>query len=245
MALPKIETPSYTMVLPSREGEIKFRPFTVREEKILMMASETGEQKDIVMAMSDVIESCTYGELKCKDLPVFDLEYIFLQIRAKSVGEIARVKVICPDDMKTYTDVEIDLTKVDVQVDDAHTNDVKLDEGRKLGVVMRYPNMKVLYDTQGIKSLKYEDIINIIIGCVEYIYEGDKNYPTKDSTREELKEFFENLSQEQFSRLRKFFDTMPKLRHETKVKNPKTGVESTVTFSGLQDFFGLASPTTA
>ena len=155
------------------------------------------------------------------------------------------MKIICPDDSTTYGEIEVDISKVEVQVDDAHTNDVMLDEKRKLGVMLKYPNMKVLYDTQGIKALKYEDIIKLIIGCVDYIYEGEKNYPTSESTHEELKEFFENLSQDQFSKIRKFFDSMPKLRHVTKVKNPKTGVESTVTFSGLQDFFGLASPTTA
>ncbi len=132
MALPKIETPTYTMVLPSREGEIKFRPFTVKEEKILMIAAETGEQKDMLRAMSDVIKSCTYDVVICDNLPVFDIEYIFLQLRAKSVGEIAKFRVLCPDDMKTYTEIEIDLTKVDVQVDDDHDNRVVIDEKRNL-----------------------------------------------------------------------------------------------------------------
>ena len=136
MALPKIETPTYTMVLPSREGEIKFRPFTVKEEKILMIAAETGEQKDMLRAMSDVIKSCTYDVVICDDLPVFDIEYIFLQLRAKSVGEIAKFRVLCPDDMETYTEIEIDLTKVDVQVDDDHDNKVVIDEKRNLGVVL-------------------------------------------------------------------------------------------------------------
>ena len=245
MALPVVDTPRYELTLPSTDVKVQYRPFLVKEEKILYMALESGDEQQMQSATRDILKQVTFNKLDVEQLPTFDVEYIFLQVRAKSVGEVAKFKIICPDDNETYGDIEVDISKVEVQVDDAHTNDVKLDEGRKLGVVMRYPNMKVLYDTQGIKSLKYEDIINLIIGCVEYIYEGDKNYPTKDSTREELKEFFENLSQEQFSRLRKFFDTMPKLRHECKVKNPKTGVESTVTFSGLQDFFGLASPTTA
>ena len=237
MALPKIETPSYTMVLPSREGEIKFRPFTVREEKILMMASETGEQKDIVMAMSDVIESCTYGELKCKDLPVFDLEYIFLQIRAKSVGEIARVKVICPDDMKTYTDVEIDLTKVDVQVDDGHTNEIVIDEKRKLGVVFNYPTLSTYNVSKNIDNVKTQDVFDLIYACVDHIYEGDKIYPGRDSTLEEKKEFFDSINQNNLVDIRKFFDTMPKLKQEVEIENPKTKVKSKVTLKGLQDFF--------
>ena len=245
MALPIVETPRYELTLPSTDVMVQYRPFLVKEEKVLYMALESGDEKEMQSATKDILRAVTFNKLEVETLPTFDVEYIFLQVRAKSVGEVAKFKIICPDDKTTYGDVEVDLSKVEVQVDDAHTNDVLLDEKRKLGVIMKYPDMKVLYDTQGVKSLKYEDIINLIIGCVDYIYEGEKTYPTKDSTREEIKEFFENLAQEQFAKLRKFFDTMPKLRHECKVKNPKTGVESTITFSGLQDFFGLASPTTA
>ena len=237
MALPKIETPSYTMVLPSREGEIKFRPFTVREEKILMMASETGEQKDMIMAMSDVIESCTYGELKSKDLSIFDLEYILLQIRARSVGETAKIKVICPDDMKTYVDIEIDLTKVDVQVDDNHTNDIIIDEERKLGVVFNYPTLSTYNVSKDIDDVNTQEVFNLIYSCVDHIYEGDKIYPGKDSTLEEKKEFFDSLNQKNLVDIRKFFDTMPSLKAEIEVENPKTKVKSMVTLRGLQDFF--------
>ena len=209
------------------------------------MALESGDEKEMQQATKDILRSVTFDKIDVETLPTFDVEYIFLQVRAKSVGEIAKFKIICPDDKKTYGDVEVDISKVEVQVDDAHSNNIILDEERKLGVVMKYPNMKVLYTTQGVKSLKYEDIISMITGCVDYIYEGEKNYPASESTPEELKSFFESLSQNQFVELRKFFETMPRLRHETKVKNPKTGVESTITFSGLQDFFGLASPTIA
>ena len=245
MALPIVETPRFELTLPSTDMKVQYRPFLVKEEKVLYMALESGDEIEMQSATKEILSAVTFNKLDVETLPTFDVEYIFLQVRAKSVGEVAKFKIICPDDKTTYGDVEVDLSKVEVQVDDAHTNDVLLDEKRKLGVIMKYPDMKVLYDTQGVKSLKYEDIINLIIGCVDYIYEGEKTYPTKDSTREEIKEFFENLAQEQFAKLRKFFDTMPKLRHECKVKNPKTGVESTITFSGLQDFFGLASPTTA
>jgi len=245
MALPIVETPRYELTLPSTDTKVQYRPFLVKEEKILYMALESGEEKEMQQATKDILKSVTFDKLEVEELPTFDVEYIFLQVRAKSVGEIAKFKVICPDDKKTYGDVEVDISKVEVQVDDAHTNNIVLDEKRKLGVVMKYPNMKVLYTTQGVKSLKYEDIISMITGCVDYIYEGEKNYPASESTPEELKSFFESLSQNQFVELRKFFENMPRLRHETKVKNPKTGVESTITFSGLQDFFGLASPTTA
>ena len=245
MALPIVETPRYELTLPSTDVKVQYRPFLVKEEKVLYMALESGDEKEMQSATKDILRAVTFNKLEVETLPTFDVEYIFLQVRAKSVGEVAKFKIICPDDKTTYGDVEVDISKVEVQVDDAHSNDIILDEKRKLGVVMKYPNMKVLYTTQGIKTLKYEDVIGLIIGCVDYIYEGEKNFPTTESTKEELKDFFENLSQNQFTKLRTFFETMPRLRHETKVKNPKTGVESKITFSGLQDFFGLASPTIA
>ena len=245
MALPIVETPRYELTLPSTDMKVQYRPFLVKEEKVLYVALESGDEAQMQTATKDILTAVTFNKIDVETLPTFDVEYIFLQVRAKSVGEVAKFKIICPDDSKTYGDIEVDISKVEVQVDDAHTNDVLLDEKRKLGVIMKYPNMKVLYDKQGIKALKYEDIIKLIIGCVDYIYEGEKNYPVKESTQQELKDFLENLPQEQFGKIRKFFETMPRLRHQTKVKNPKTGVESTITFSGLQDFFGLASPTTA
>ena len=244
MALPIVETPRYELTLPSQETKVQYRPFLVKEEKILYVALESGDEKEMQQATKQILKSVTFDKLNVEELPTFDVEYIFLQVRAKSVGEVAKFKIICPDDKETYGDVEVDLSKVEVQVDDAHSNNVVLDEKRKLGVIMKYPNMKVLY-SQEFKSLKYEDIISLIIGCVEYIYEGEKNYPVSESTQKELKDFFESLPQEQFGKIRKFFESMPRLRHETKVKNPKTGVESKITFSGLQDFFGLASPTIA
>ena len=244
MALPKIETPTYTMVLPSREGEIKFRPFTVKEEKILMIAAETGEQKDMLRAMSDVIKSCTYDVVICDNLPVFDIEYIFLQLRAKSVGEIAKFRVLCPDDMKTYTEIEIDLTKVDVQVDDDHDNKVVIDEKRNLGVVFDYPTLSTYDISKDIDTVSTEDVFNLIYSCVNHIYEGDKIYPGKDSTLKEKKAFFESISQKNLVDIRKFFDSIPRLKQEVEVENPKTKVKSIVTLKGLQDFFTYASATT-
>ena len=244
MALPKIETPTYTMVLPSREGEIKFRPFTVKEEKILMIAAETGEQKDMLRAMSDVIKSCTYDVVICDDLPVFDIEYIFLQLRAKSVGEIAKFRVLCPDDMETYTEIEIDLTKVDVQVDDDHDNKVVIDEKRNLGVVFDYPTLSTYDISKDIDTVNTEDVFNLIYSCVNHIYEGDKIYPGKDSTLYEKIEVFESISQKNLVDIRKFFDSIPRLKQEVEVENPKTKVKSIVTLKGLQDFFTYASATT-
>tara|TARA_B100000427_G_scaffold82939_1_gene67675 strand:- start:557 stop:1294 length:738 start_codon:yes stop_codon:yes gene_type:complete len=245
MALPIVETPRYELTLPSTDIKVQYRPFLVKEEKILFMALESGDENEMQNATREILKQVTFNKIDVEQLPTFDVEYIFLQVRAKSVGEIAKFKIICPDDKETYGEVEVDVSKVEVQVDDKHTNNVVLDEKRKLGVVMKYPNMRVLYSTSNIKEMKYDDIMKLVIGCVDYIYEGEKNYPTKESTTEEMQAFFENLSQDQFVHMRKFFESMPRLRHTTKVKNPKTGVESTITFSGLQDFFGLASPTIA
>ncbi|MGA1048562.1 MAG: baseplate protein, partial [Minisyncoccia bacterium] len=181
MTLPIVETPRYELTLPSTDTKVQYRPFLVKEEKILYIALESGDEKQMQQATKDILRSVTFDKLNVEELPTFDVEYIFLQVRAKSVGEIAKFKIICPDDKKTYGDVEVDISKVEVQVDDAHTNNVILDEGRKLGVVMKYPNMKVLYTTKGVKSLSYEDIIGLITGCVDYIYEGEKNYPASES----------------------------------------------------------------
>ena len=144
MALPKLTTPIYELVLPSTDKTVKFRPFLVKEEKLLLIAMESENDKNIADAIKEVIKNCTFDGLNVETLPVFDLEYVFLQIRAKSVGEISKFKILCPDDKKTYADVEVDLTKIDVQVDDKHTNKIVLDEKRKLGMVLKYPSLALL-----------------------------------------------------------------------------------------------------
>jgi len=237
MALPKVETPTYELTLPSQELKVKYRPFLVREEKILLMAMESQKEVEIYEATKQIVDACTFNKLDVENLPTFDLEYIFLNIRAKSVGEISKFKVICPDDMQTYADVEVDLTSINVQVDDEHTNKIIIDENKKLGVVMNYPTIKVLKSGTNIDNANAEQVFDLLAGCVNHIFEGDKIYPAKDSTTAEIKEFFENLPQESFNNIRKFFDTMPRLRHEIEVENPKTKVKSKVVLQGLQDFF--------
>ena len=244
MALPKIETPTYELTLPSQEIKVKYRPFLVKEEKILLMAMESQKADEIFQATKQIVASCTFNSLKVEDLPTFDLEYIFLQIRAKSVGEITKFKVLCPDDKKTYADVEVDLTKVNVEVDDKHTNKLVVDEKRNLGVVLKYPTMNVL-KSGTMENPTTEQIFDVLTECVDHIYEGDKIYPAKDSTQQEIKEFFEDLSQDSFVKIKSFFYTMPRLRHEIEVTNPVTNVKSKVVLSGLNDFFESASPTTA
>src|SRR6056300_1063903 len=238
MALPILETQSYELTLPSADVKVKYRPFLVKEEKVLLQALESEDQKQIVNALKEIVRACTFGSLNVDDLPTFDLEYIFLQIRAKSVGEVAKLKVLCPDDKKTYADIEIDITKVEVYVDDDHSNKVDLDETRKLGVVLKYPSLKII--NEGIISgdLKLKESYELIYNSIEQIYEGDKTYLAKDSTKEELEEFVNGLTSDQMRKIQNFFSTMPRLEQKIKVKNPITNVESEVTLKGLADFFG-------
>jgi hypothetical protein len=239
MALPTIDTPRYELTLPSQDIKVQYRPFLVKEEKILMMAMESKENKEIVTAIKEVLNACTFEKLDINKLPMFDLEYILLQVRAKSVGEMAKFRVLCPDDKETFAPVEIDLSKINVEVDDGHTNNIMIDESRKLGVVFNYPTIESSQVGSNLISegQNLDTVFGIIVDCIDHIYEGDKTYSAKDSTKQELKDFIENLSQETFKKIKKFFDTMPHLRHEVEVENPKTKVKNKITFKGLQDFF--------
>src|SRR6056300_188686 len=166
MALPVVETPTYELTLPSQDVKVKYRPFLVKEEKVLMMSQEAGEKSDITKTVVDVLGACTFNTIDLKQLPIFDLEYLFLNVRAKSISEIAKFRVICPDDMETKVDVEVDLTKVEVQVDDNHTNDIMIDEDRKLGVVFKYPNVETLGEINLKTKMKTEDVFNLIVASI-------------------------------------------------------------------------------
>jgi hypothetical protein len=243
MALPKIEVPTYELTLPSEDKKIKYRPFLVREEKILYIAMETGQNKEMINALKDVVGACTFDVLNVDRLPIFDIEYLFLQIRAKSVSEITKFRAICPDDGKTYVETEVDLTKVEVQVDDEHTNRIMLESDRNLGLVLKYPTLKNYDVGRGLDNIEIDKVFNILIDCIDHIFEGDKIYPAKDTSKQELKEFIEGLPQDAFTKIKSFFDTMPKLKHEVEVTNPNTNVTSKIVLTGIADFFGLASPT--
>jgi len=239
MALPVIETQSYELTLPSADVAVKFRPFLVKEEKVLLQALESQEQKQIVNALKDIVSACTFGTLNVDDLPTFDLEYVFLQIRAKSVGEIAKLKVLCPDDKKTYADIEIDLSKVEVQVDDKHTNNIVIDEDKKIGMILKYPTLNSVDPTTDFsKGVKTDVLFDIIGNSVFQIYEGEKVYNASDYKKDELDKFIESLDSKTFVKVQDFYNTMPKLIHEVEVENPKTKVKSNVTLQGLTDFFG-------
>ena len=237
MALPKLNTPTYELEIPSTDEKIQYRPFLVKEEKILMMALETKDNAQIVNAVKDIVNECTFNKVNISTMPMFDTEYIFLQIRSKSVGEVSKLKLLCPDDKKTYADVELDLNEVKVQVEDDHTNKIELTDD--MGIIMTYPSIDSFADS-GIQDINATNMLDVIGTCILQIYEqkGEKVYEAKDQTKKELTEFIEQLNTKQFQDVQKFFDTMPRLKHTIKLKNPKTKKTSEVTLSGLNDFFG-------
>lgn len=237
MALPSVEIPRYELTLPSQDIKVQFRPFLVKEEKLLLIAMESKDNKEIVSATKEILKACTFDKLDIENLPMFDIEYILLQVRSKSVGEISKFRVLCPDDKETLTEVELDLSTVNVNVDDEHTNKIVVDETRNLGLVLNYPTLNISQAGFDMDDTNIDAVFDVIISSIDHIYEGDKIYPAKDSTKEELKEFVESMSQEVFKKVKNFFDTMPQLRHEIEVENPKTKIKSKVVFRGLQDFF--------
>ena len=236
MALPKLTTPTYELEIPSTDAKVKYRPFLVKEEKILMMAMESKENADITQAVKDIVLECTFNKVDISSMPMFDVEYIFLQIRSKSVGEVSKLKLLCPDDKKTYAEIELNLNDVKVQVGEDHTNKIELDNG--MGMIMNYPTIDSFKDS-GIRDINASNMLDVISGCILQIYEeeGKKTYDPKDQSKKELIEFIEQLNTKQFKDVQNFFETMPKMKHEITIKNPKTKKESKVTLTGLNDFF--------
>jgi hypothetical protein len=200
------------------------------------MAMESKASADITQAVKDIVSECTFNKIDISNMPMFDVEYIFLQIRSKSVGEISKLKLLCPDDEKTYVDIELNLDEVKVQVGEDHTNKIELDKG--MGMIMRYPTIDSFSET-GIKDINPGNMLDVISTCILQIYEknGEKTYDPKDQTKKELTEFIEQLNTKQFREVQKFFETMPKLKHEITIKNPNTKKENKVTLTGLNDFF--------
>tara|TARA_B100000925_G_scaffold136838_1_gene102395 strand:- start:1241 stop:1972 length:732 start_codon:yes stop_codon:yes gene_type:complete len=242
MSLPILETATYELTLPSIDQKIKYRPFLVKEEKVLMMAMESGNQSEIKTALKNIVQACTFGEINASLLPTFDLEYVFLQIRSKSIGEIAKIKVLCPDDKETYAPIELDLSKVEVLVDDSHTNEVQIND--KLKIVMKYPTIDSVDATADAENMKTEQLFDIVGNSIHQIEHGDEVHMAKDYTKKELQDFIESLASVDFGKIQKFFTSMPALKHEVEVTNPKTNITSKVTLSGLADFFQSPSPTT-
>ena len=239
MTLPIIETQTYELTLPSADVKVKYRPFLVKEEKILLQAMESEKQEEIVQALKDIVSACTYGKINADELPTFDLEYISLQIRSKSVGEVAKLRVLCPDDKKTYADVDVDLSKIEVQVDDSHTNNIVIDDEKKIGMIMKYPTLSsVTSNTDLSKGLTSKTIFNMLRKSIYEVYQGEQTFKASDYSEDELQQFIESLDSKTFKKVQSFYETMPKLMHEMEITNPSTKVKSKVTLQGLSDFFG-------
>ena len=234
MSLPKLNTITYELDLPSTGETIKYRPFLVKEQKNLMIAQESEDTKQIENAFASIINDCTFGEIDPYKMPMFDIEYVFLRLRGKSVGEKIQLNVLCPDDEKTRVEVEVNLEDVDIQQNVNHSNVVEITDN--ITVIMKYP---CLADMEGFNaSGQVESMFGMIKKCVHEIRDGEDTHHRIDMTDKELDEFIESMSSEQFEKVSEFFETMPKLQHVVEVKNPKTKKKGEVLISGLQSFFG-------
>ena len=238
MPLPKISTPTYDLVLPSNGKKIKYRPFLVREEKVLILALESQDIKQISNAVKSTLKSCVQTRgVKIDDLPSFDIEYIFLNVRAKSVGESLDLVITCPDDNKTTVNAQIYTDDIEVVKDPEHDNEVPLDA--KLTLKMKYPSMdQFIKSNFDIGDATSDEAFDIVASCIDTIYDDSDVWSASDCTKKELVEWVGDLNTAQFKEVEKFFNTMPKLSHTMKVTNPKTKVESEVTLEGLASFFG-------
>ena len=238
MPLPTIVTPSYELELPSAGKKIKYRPFLVKEEKLLVLALETENTKDISTAIKTVLKNCiqTRG-VKVENLPTFDIEYLFLNIRGKSVGEEVEVNLIAPDDEVTEVPVTINIDDIKIQKSEEHTNKVKLDND--LVMEMKYPSLEqfIKSNFDFTEEVSMDQSFDLIASCIDKIYNEEEVWSTADCTKKEVKEFLEQMNSMQFKEIEKFFETMPKLSHSVTFTNPKTEVESTVVLEGLSSFF--------
>ena len=239
MPLPKINTPTYELELPSTGKKIKYRPFLVREEKILIMALESEDTKQISDAIKTVLSDCVMSRgVKVNDLSTFDIEYLFLNVRAKSVGETVEVNITCPDDGETQVATEIFIDEIKVKKDPDHSNIIKLDDN--LSLQMKYPSLNQFVESNfevGESSSDVDKSLSVITSCINTVFNEEESWSASDCTKKELKDFVDQMNTKQFKEVEKFFETMPKLSHTIKVKNPNTEVESEVVLEGLASFF--------
>ena len=234
MALPKLDTPKYQLTLTSTGEKIAYRPFLVKEQKIILMAQESQDENQILNAVGDLVNSCTFGIIDAKKSPTFDIEYIFLKIRSRSVGETTSVNVVCPDDNETQVPVKINLDEIELLTNKDHKTNIQLTD--KFTLNFRYPLMSDLYGIDANDTT--ETSFALINKCVTSIQYGDEIYNRVDMTDAELNDFLEQMNSRQFAEVMDFFNGMPRLRHIIKVTNPKTKVQSEVTLEGLQNFLG-------
>jgi len=235
MALPTMDLPTYELVVPSNKKKIKFRPFLVKEEKVLLMALETDDEKNIKNAVFELLKACISTRIKLENLASFDLEYIFLNIRAVSVGEIVQMNITCQDDEKTQVKYNLNLTDVNVIFPKGHDSKIMLTD--TLGVIMKYPSFDGFVQGQFTDNKEF-DVIKVIAESIDQIFEGEEVYDESTTSKKEFVQFVEGLTNQQLEKIQEFFETAPRLEHSFKVTNPNTGVESDYTLRGLASFFG-------
>jgi len=236
MALPKLGYPTYELELPSTGKTIKYRPFLVKEEKVLLLALESKDEKQVIGAVKDLIKNCVITRLKVDTLPSFDLEYLFLKIRGASIGENITLTVTCLDDNETQVEANINIDEVEVFKPEGHDKKIMFDD--KTGIVMRYPSMKEFVDREFLqKEMKTEDVYGFIADSIDQIFDDEEVYDSSTTTKKEFRTFVDSLTTKQFEKIQQFYETSPKLSHKFKVVNPKTGKESEYTIEGLQSFF--------
>ena len=237
MPLPTIVTPSYELNLPSNGKKIKYRPFLVKEEKILILAIESNSMKDISRAIKDVLKNCILTKgVKIDELPTFDIEYLFLNIRSRSIGESIDLVITCPDDGETKVNAQIYIDEIGIKKDKDHNPDIKLDDTYTMR--LKYPSLDQFIDDNFNFDENKDNSFDIISSCIDMVFSEEEAWEAKDCTKKELLEFVERLNSIQFKEVEKFFDTMPKLSHEIEVENPNTKVKSKVAVEGLASFFG-------
>lgn len=237
MPLPTFAVPSYELILPSTEKPVKYRPFIVKEEKLLLLALESGKNEEITTAIKTIISNCILTKgIKVETLPVFDIEYLFINIRARSVGEEVELKVICPDDETTEVDIKIDLDDIKVVKNPEHTKQIKLNS--KMMIELKYPALEQFINTNfNVEGVSTDQAFNMIVDCIDKLYDGDEVYAFNDYTKEEWSQFIDSMGSSVFKKIENFFETMPKLSHKIEVTNPVTKVKSEVTLEGLSAFF--------
>ena len=236
MALPKLGYPTFELELPSTGKTIKYRPFLVKEEKVLLMALESKDEKQVVSAVKDLIKNCVITRIKVDTLPSFDLEYLFLKIRGASIGETITLTVTCQDDNETKVEANININEVEIFKPEGHDKKIMFDD--KTGLVMRYPSMKEFVDREFLqKEMKTEDVYGFIADSIDQIFDDEEVYDSSTTTKKEFRTFVDSLTTRQFEKIQKFYETAPKLSHTFKVVNPNTGKESSYTIEGLQSFF--------
>ena len=237
MPLPKISTPTYDLTVPSTGKNIKFRPFLVKEEKILIIAMESQSDKQIAQAVNDVLSNCILTKgVKVNDLSTFDIEYLFLNIRGKSVGESVDVMITCPDDNETKVPVQINLDDIQIVKNDNHQRDIPLDDN--LTMRMKYPAMGEFVKNNFSVDMQVDDTFDLVCSCIEQVFSEEESWAASDCTKKELHEFLEQLDSGQFKKIEQFFETMPKLSHTLNVTNPNTKVVNKIKLEGLNAFFG-------